>query len=131
MSQSAQAIFESALSLPDDERSTLTFKLLDSLPPPEGLDEVSRDEFLAEIARRHEEAQRKPEECVPADEAHEKLASMLREHHAAAPRWLLDPKCDSAADDELGAELDRRAAEYARDPSVAAPWKEFRWDDRD
>jgi putative addiction module component (TIGR02574 family) len=36
---------------------------------------------------------------------------------------------DEMTDDELEAELDRRAAEYAQDPSVAIPWSEFRWDD--
>ncbi|HEY1375176.1 MAG TPA: addiction module protein [Gemmataceae bacterium] len=36
---------------------------------------------------------------------------------------------DEMTDDELEAELDRRAAEYAQDPSVAIPWTEFRWDD--
>jgi putative addiction module component (TIGR02574 family) len=36
---------------------------------------------------------------------------------------------DLMSDEELEAELERRAAEYAKDPSVAIPWSEFRWDD--
>jgi putative addiction module component (TIGR02574 family) len=36
---------------------------------------------------------------------------------------------DSMTDEEFAAELERRRQEYARDPSVAIPWSEFRWDD--
>jgi putative addiction module component (TIGR02574 family) len=36
---------------------------------------------------------------------------------------------DGMSDEELEAELDRRADEYTRDPSVATPWSEFRWND--
>jgi putative addiction module component (TIGR02574 family) len=35
---------------------------------------------------------------------------------------------DAMSDHDLELELDRRAAEFARDPSVASPWKEFDWD---
>jgi putative addiction module component (TIGR02574 family) len=36
---------------------------------------------------------------------------------------------DRMSDEELEAELERRAEEHAKDPSVAIPWSEFRWDD--
>jgi putative addiction module component (TIGR02574 family) len=35
---------------------------------------------------------------------------------------------DVMSDEELEVELDRRATEFARDSSVATPWKEFDWD---
>lgn len=34
---------------------------------------------------------------------------------------------DSMTDDEVEAELERRAAEFANDPTVATPGKDFDW----
>ena len=42
---------------------------------------------------------------------------------------LPDDDVDGMSDESLEAELDRRAAEHANDPSVVTPWTEFRWDD--
>jgi len=39
----------------------------------------------------------------------------------------LPPSTDEMDDETLLAELERRRAEYERDPSVAIPWSEFRW----
>jgi putative addiction module component (TIGR02574 family) len=42
---------------------------------------------------------------------------------------LPDDDVDAMNDEELEAELERRVAEHAKDPSIAIPWSEFRWDD--
>lgn len=41
----------------------------------------------------------------------------------------LSPEQKELNDDELFAELERRRAEYEKDPSSAIPWSEFRWEE--
>jgi putative addiction module component (TIGR02574 family) len=39
---------------------------------------------------------------------------------------VMSPEDDEMTDDQLAAELDRRRAEFERDPSVGIPWSEVR-----
>jgi putative addiction module component (TIGR02574 family) len=41
---------------------------------------------------------------------------------------LPEDDVDGMTDQELEEELDRRAEEHAKDPTVVTPWTEFRWD---
>lgn len=43
----------------------------------------------------------------------------------------LPPDTGPYSDEEFTAELERRWAEYEKDPSSAIPWSEFRWDEGD
>lgn len=43
----------------------------------------------------------------------------------------LPPETGPYSDEEMLAELERRRAEYEKDPSSAIPWSEFRWDEGD
>jgi putative addiction module component (TIGR02574 family) len=56
------------------------------------------------------------------------LALPEEERALLAERLLetLSPETNDQTDDELAAELDRRFAEYQRDPSVAVPWSEIK-----
>jgi putative addiction module component (TIGR02574 family) len=70
LSEAAQALFEAACNLPESDRVTLTFRLWDMLPPPDDLEEVTEEEFHAELKRRVEEADRDPSVCVSLEEVH-------------------------------------------------------------
>lgn len=66
MSKETQAILEAALALPDPEREQLVARLLESLPSQ--VDELTDDEFHAELDRRHAEFQADPSIGVPWEE---------------------------------------------------------------
>ena len=53
MTTQNQAIFDAALALPESERTLLVERLLESLSPEP--DEVTDDEFFAELERRRAE----------------------------------------------------------------------------
>jgi putative addiction module component (TIGR02574 family) len=58
-----QAVFKAALSLGEKERAQLVEQLLESLAPP--TEEVSEEEFVAELERRYQEYLRDPSIAVP------------------------------------------------------------------
>ncbi|HEY1375174.1 MAG TPA: addiction module protein [Gemmataceae bacterium] len=67
MSETAESILAAALSLPDDEREALTFRLMELLPAPSG-DEVSDEEFAAELLRRKTEMEQGLDDGIPWSE---------------------------------------------------------------
>ena len=64
-------------------REALTLRLLEEMPPPEGWEEVSEDEIVAEVLRRHEQVQRDSTVCQSADQVHDRLQAEI---DAATPR---------------------------------------------
>jgi len=56
MSESAQQLLTAALQLPDDQRAEIAFRLLETLPPPEGILSVDDPEFEEELERRANDA---------------------------------------------------------------------------
>lgn len=52
----ADSILKEALTLPEDERTTVVLGLLDSLDPPDPLGHLDEGEWLAEIDRRAKRA---------------------------------------------------------------------------
>jgi putative addiction module component (TIGR02574 family) len=52
----AESILQEALHLPEDERATVAAKLLDSLNAPDLQEDISNDEWVAEIERRAQRA---------------------------------------------------------------------------
>lgn len=83
MSETTKSILEAALKLSDEDREGLTIKLLDSLPPSKDWEEVSDDEIVVEVMRRHEAAQNNQSSSTPAEDVH---ARLMRELHAETPR---------------------------------------------
>lgn len=83
MSTAAESILASIMSFSDADRELVTYRLLESLPPPDGWEEVSEAEIVAEVLRRHEMAQRNSTACRDADEVHNRL---MAEIHAETPR---------------------------------------------
>jgi putative addiction module component (TIGR02574 family) len=77
MSETAQAILAAALSLPDLEREEVAEHLLESLPPPDGYEEVTEEEFFAELERRREEAERDPSVLIPWEEVQRMMLTEL------------------------------------------------------
>jgi len=66
MSQRSADLLKDALSLPDDERASLTDELLASFDPEPGESDALDDpEFLAELERRAEELRTNPEAGIP------------------------------------------------------------------
>ncbi|HKI36544.1 MAG TPA: addiction module protein [Gemmataceae bacterium] len=63
MTRQAQAICDAALALSEAERTELVERLLHSLPPDP--DEMSDDEFYAELERRRAEIEKDPSAGVP------------------------------------------------------------------
>lgn len=80
MSASQNPFFETALSLPLPERADLAFQLLQSLEPPG--DEVSADEFGAELRSRVESYRRGDVESSTLDEARAIIERRLAEGSA-------------------------------------------------
>jgi len=66
MDPQTQAVYEAVLALPEAERILLVERLLEDLGPEP--DEMSDDEFAAELDRRHAEHQRDPSTGVPWSE---------------------------------------------------------------
>jgi putative addiction module component (TIGR02574 family) len=58
-----QPIFETAMALPEGERALLAEKLLESLSPEP--DELTDDEFFAELERRRAEVEQDPASAIP------------------------------------------------------------------
>jgi putative addiction module component (TIGR02574 family) len=56
MSTNATRILEEALRLPEKERANLAADLMESLPSPNAIDNLSDEEWLAEIGRRADRA---------------------------------------------------------------------------
>ena len=68
MSQHAAELLKTVLSLPDDERASLTEELLASFDPAPGApDPLDDAEFLAELNRRAEELRANPGSAIPWD----------------------------------------------------------------
>jgi putative addiction module component (TIGR02574 family) len=68
MSPETKAIFDAALALPETERALLAELLEESLPPPPEFEEVTEEEFLAELERRRAEYERDPSIGIPLSE---------------------------------------------------------------
>lgn len=67
-------LLAAALQLPPDQRQHLADQLLDSLDPPNtGIDEMTEEEFEAELNRRYEESLRDPSVCVPWEEVKRRM----------------------------------------------------------
>jgi putative addiction module component (TIGR02574 family) len=66
MTMSTQAIFDAALALPEAERAALAERLLESLSPEP--DEISDEEWLAELQRRSADFEIGTAEAVPWSE---------------------------------------------------------------
>jgi putative addiction module component (TIGR02574 family) len=61
-----QAVFEAALALAEDERALLAERLLESLSPDR--DELTDDEFFAELERRRTEVEQGLVKPIPWSE---------------------------------------------------------------
>jgi hypothetical protein len=55
MSEALQSVLSAAMSLPPNEREVLRQKIIGSLPPPDGWEEIDEKEFFAELVRRRQE----------------------------------------------------------------------------
>jgi putative addiction module component (TIGR02574 family) len=66
MPSSNQAIFEAALALPEAERALLVERLLESLPQEQ--EELTDDEWVAELERRSADFQRGTADAIPWSE---------------------------------------------------------------
>jgi putative addiction module component (TIGR02574 family) len=80
MSLPQDPIFESALSLPQPQRADLAFQLLQSLDPPG--EEVSSEEFSAELLGRIEKYHRGEVKSFSLDETRALIEERLREGRA-------------------------------------------------
>jgi putative addiction module component (TIGR02574 family) len=56
------------MSLPEDEREALTIRLIELLPASDADEEVSDDEFTAELLRRKTEMEQGLDEGIPWSE---------------------------------------------------------------
>jgi putative addiction module component (TIGR02574 family) len=66
MSDRSASLLAAALQLPDVERAELVTGLLDSLDAADAdAEELSEDEFVAELERRAEEMRRDPDAGIP------------------------------------------------------------------
>ncbi|HEV3260151.1 MAG TPA: addiction module protein [Gemmataceae bacterium] len=63
MTNDHRGVFEAALALPERERASLVEKLLESLSPE--LDELTDEEFFAELERRRAEIENDPTAAIP------------------------------------------------------------------
>ena len=63
MTSETQSVYQAALALPDSERLKLVERLMETLPPPE--DDLTEDEFVAELDRRFAEIQKDPSGGIP------------------------------------------------------------------
>jgi putative addiction module component (TIGR02574 family) len=63
MTTEHQAVFHTALTLPEPERVLLVERLLESLSPEP--DELTDDEFYAELERRRAEVEADPTSAIP------------------------------------------------------------------
>ncbi len=68
MSTQTQAIVEAALALPEADRFLVVERLLESLPPEQEADDLSDDEFFAELERRSQEIASDPSAGIPWSE---------------------------------------------------------------
>lgn len=66
MNNPHQTLFEVALALPEADRVLLVERLLESLSPEP--DEMTDDEFFAELERRHAEFEQDPSVAIPWSE---------------------------------------------------------------
>jgi putative addiction module component (TIGR02574 family) len=71
MSSETQAVFDAALALPETDRALLVERLLESLPPD--ADELTEEEFAAELDRRHAEFLRDPSIGIPWEEVRRQI----------------------------------------------------------
>ncbi len=68
MSEALSAVLAQAMELPAAQRGELIERLADSLDPPDGLDEVTADEFADELTRRAAELRADPTAGIPWDD---------------------------------------------------------------
>ncbi len=68
MSETAESILAAALSLPESEREALTLRLMELLPGPGPDEEVSDEEFAAELLRRKTEMEQGLDPGIPWSE---------------------------------------------------------------
>jgi putative addiction module component (TIGR02574 family) len=66
MSSQTESVYQAAMALPDAERLMLVERLMETLPSSE--DELSEDEFIAELDRRFAEIQKDPSVGIPWSE---------------------------------------------------------------
>ena len=64
MSETAESIYAAAMSLPENEREALTFRLMEMMPPASADEQVSDDEFAAELLRRKTEMEQGVDEGI-------------------------------------------------------------------
>jgi putative addiction module component (TIGR02574 family) len=63
MTPQTEAVLQAALALPETERLLLVERLMETLPPE--CDEVTEEEFIAELDRRRAEMERDPSVGIP------------------------------------------------------------------
>jgi len=68
MSETTRAILAAALSLPESERTELVDALLEYASPPYEWQEMTEEEFRAELDRRREECLDGTDPGIPADQ---------------------------------------------------------------
>jgi putative addiction module component (TIGR02574 family) len=68
MSDRANALLSEALQLPEADRARLADGLIESLGPPDELEELTEDEFMAELERRAAEMRDDPSCRIPWEE---------------------------------------------------------------
>jgi putative addiction module component (TIGR02574 family) len=78
MSAGASDILSAALSLPENERASIAFELLDSLRPP-GILSENDPGFLAELERRSEAIHRDPSIGIPWEEVDRQIRQKLKD----------------------------------------------------
>jgi putative addiction module component (TIGR02574 family) len=60
----AQAVFDAAMALPEDERWLLVERLTETLSPPPD-DDMTEEEFAAKLDRRAAEIAKDPSQAIP------------------------------------------------------------------
>lgn len=71
MSEAMSAVLTQAMKLSATERGELIERLVDSLDPPDGLDELTEDEFTAELHRRAADLRNDPTTGIPWNDVKE------------------------------------------------------------
>jgi len=137
MSKAAQKILDEFDALPEPDRKLVAVEILERAVALKDLSSTDVDELedltdeqRTEIGHRLAEHDRDPGTAIPWEEGRDRLFRL----DAAERIQLVEDLWDSvAADvedvpftDEEWAEIQKRRAEHAQDPTSAIPWEEVR-----
>jgi putative addiction module component (TIGR02574 family) len=77
MSETARSILAAIQSLPETERTEIADALLEYASPPEDWEEMSEEEFRAELDRRIEECRNGTDPGIPPEEVLREISEII------------------------------------------------------